>query len=52
MMGLSYSGCQKLSFSAFVKAIEKLNKRLNSSLQKKIISQNIDKLSVKFLAKK
>lgn len=44
--------CQKLNHSAFLIAIEKLNKRLNSSLQKKIISQNIEKLSIKFLARK
>nr|YP_009144904.1 ATPase subunit I [Euglenaria anabaena]AKJ83351.1 ATPase subunit I [Euglenaria anabaena] len=44
--------CQKLSNSAFVNAIEKLNKRLNSSLQKRIILQNIDRLSIKFLTKK
>lgn len=44
--------CQKLSNSAFLKAIENLEKRLNSSSQKKIISQNIEKLSFKTLANK
>lgn len=44
--------CQKLSNSAFSKAIENLDKRLNPSFQKKIISQNIEKLSFKTLANK
>lgn len=47
-----YSCCQKLSLFAFAKAVEKLNKRLNSNLQRKIILKNIDKLSVKSLARK
>lgn len=44
--------CQKLSIYAFDKAIDSLNKRLNSSLHKKIISQNIEKLSLKVLTSK
>ena len=47
---LTYSYCHKLSLSALSKSIDNLNNRLNSALEKKIISQNIDKLSVKFLA--
>lgn len=41
--------CQKLSVIAFEKSIDDLNKRLNSSLHKRIISQNIEKLSFKTL---
>lgn len=41
--------CHKLSLSALSKSIDNLNNRLNSILEKRIISQNIDKLSVKFL---
>lgn len=48
----SYSVCQKLSLFAFSQAIEKLNKRLNSNLQRKIVSRNIDKLSIKSLSRK
>lgn len=48
----TYSFCQKLSLFAFSKAIEKLNKRLNSNIQRKIILKNIEKLSVKSLARK
>lgn len=44
--------CQKLSNSALSKAIENLDKRLNPSFQKKIISQNIEKLSFKTLTNK
>lgn len=44
--------CQKLSNSAFISAVEKLNKRLNSNSQKKIISQNINKLSRKVVIRK
>lgn len=39
--------CQKLSQAALSKAIEKLNKKINSTVQKKFISQNIEKLSLK-----
>lgn len=45
----TYSYCQKLSLSALSKSIDNLNNRLNLALEKKIISQNIDKLSLKFL---
>nr|YP_009540975.1 ATPase subunit I [Discoplastis spathirhyncha]AYQ93490.1 ATPase subunit I [Discoplastis spathirhyncha] len=41
--------CNKLNHLAFEKAIEKLKKRLNSNVQKKIIFQNIDRLSSKAL---
>jgi hypothetical protein len=53
-MGLlnTYSFCQKLSLFAFTKAVDKLNKRLNSNIQRKIILKNIDKLSIKSLARK
>lgn len=44
--------CENLSQSAFKIALEKLNKRLNSNLQKKIISQNLYKLNLKFYGKK
>lgn len=44
--------CQKLSTFAFEKAIDSLNKRLNPNLHKRIISQNIEKLSLKTLASK
>jgi hypothetical protein len=47
-----YSFCQKLSLVAFSKAIDKLNKRLNSNIQRKIILKNIDKLSIKSLVRK
>nr|YP_009503381.1 ATPase subunit I [Euglena clara]AXA45477.1 ATPase subunit I [Euglena clara] len=40
---------QKLSLLAFSNAIDKLNKKLNPIYHKKIISQNIDKLSKNFL---
>lgn len=39
--------CLKLSELALTKAVEKLEKRLNSNIQRKIISQNIEKLSFK-----
>lgn len=39
--------CQKLSQAALSNAIEKLNKKINPSIQKKFISQNIEKLSLK-----
>jgi F-type H+-transporting ATPase subunit b len=38
--------CQKLNSLAFLKATEFLKKRLNSSIQKKFVSQNIEKLSL------
>lgn len=41
--------CQRLNTIAFEKAINNLNNRLNPSLHKKIISQNIEKLSFKTL---
>ena len=41
--------CQKLNQFAMNEAIEKINKKINSSIQKKIISQNIEKLSNKIL---
>jgi hypothetical protein len=41
--------CFKLSQFAFEKAIENLNKRLNPTSHKKIISQNIEKLSINTL---
>lgn len=41
--------CQKLSELALNKAVEKLEKKLNSNIQKKIITQNIDKLSSKYI---
>lgn len=44
--------CQKLGQSALSKAIEKLNKKLNPSFQKKIINQSIEKLSPKILVRK
>lgn len=44
--------CNRLTQFAFSKAVEKLNKRLNSTIQKKIISQNIEKLSLKILTSK
>lgn len=37
--------CQKLTQLALFQAKEKINKKMNSSVQKKIISQNIEKLS-------
>lgn len=44
--------CQKLTKLAFANAVEKLNNRLNAAYHKKIISQNIDKLSNKVLKAK
>lgn len=44
--------CNRLTQFAFSKAVEKLNKRLNSTIQKKIISQNIEKLSLRILTSK
>ena len=44
--------CQKLSSMAFEKAIDDLNKRLNPSLHKRIVSQNIEKLSMRTLGNK
>nr|YP_009145466.1 ATPase subunit I [Monomorphina parapyrum]AKL78939.1 ATPase subunit I [Monomorphina parapyrum] len=44
--------CQKLSFSALSRAIDTLTKRLNSNLQKKIVLQNIEKLSTKILTRR
>ncbi len=41
--------CQKLSELALNKAMEKLEKKLNNTIQKKIITQNIDKLSSKYI---
>lgn len=41
--------CQKLNQFAITKGIEKINKKINSSVQKKIISQSIQKLSTKIL---
>lgn len=41
--------CQKLSQVALIKAIEKISTKLNTNLQKKIISRKIEKLSVKSL---
>lgn len=41
--------CQKLSQFAISKSIEKINKRINSTSQRKIISQNIEKISIKVL---
>nr|YP_009538659.1 ATPase subunit I [Phacus pleuronectes]AYQ93670.1 ATPase subunit I [Phacus pleuronectes] len=38
--------CQKLNEFAFLKAIEILKKRLSSAVQRKIISQNTEKLSL------
>lgn len=37
--------CQKLTQLALLQAREKINKKMNASLQKKIIIQNIEKLS-------
>lgn len=42
--------CQKLSQFAISKSIEKINKRINATSQKKIISQNIEKISIKALS--
>lgn len=39
--------CQELSQIALVKAADKINKKMNYSLQKKFIVQNIEKLSLK-----
>lgn len=44
--------CQKLTYLAFTKSVDNLVKRLNVNLQKRIVSQGIDKLSIKFLARK
>lgn len=44
--------CQKLTYLAFAKSVDNLIKRLNSNLQKRIVSQAIDKLSSKFLARR
>nr|YP_010700472.1 ATP synthase CF0 subunit I [Strombomonas costata]WCH63611.1 ATP synthase CF0 subunit I [Strombomonas costata] len=44
--------CQKLSNLALTTVVDRLNKRLNSNLQKKILLQNIDKLSIKSLYRK
>nr|AJF36619.1 ATPase subunit I [Strombomonas acuminata] len=44
--------CQKLSYLALNTVVDRLNKRLNSNLQKKILLQNIDKLSIKSLNRK
>ena len=41
--------CQKLSQVALIKAIEKISSKLNPSLQKKIISRKIERLSLKAL---
>lgn len=41
--------CQKLSELALSRAVEKLEKRLTSNIQKKLITQNIDKLSSKYI---
>jgi len=41
--------CQKLSQFAISKSIEKINKSINSTSQRKIISQNIEKISLKAL---
>jgi F-type H+-transporting ATPase subunit b len=44
--------CQKLTYLAFTKSVENLTKRLSISLQKRIVTQGIDKLSVKFLTRR
>nr|YP_010700237.1 ATP synthase CF0 subunit I [Euglena deses]WCH63381.1 ATP synthase CF0 subunit I [Euglena deses] len=44
--------CLKLANLSLSKAIEKLNKKLNSNSQKKIILQNIEKLSSKTFSRK
>lgn len=44
--------CQKLSQDALSKSVEKLNKKLNINFQKKLIAQNIEKLSTKNLISK
>lgn len=44
--------CQQLGQFALEKAIEKLNKKLNPAFQKKLIAQNIEKLSSKTLVRK
>lgn len=41
--------CQNLSQKALKTAVENIGKKVNSSIQKKIILQNIDKLSSKAL---
>lgn len=40
--------CHKLGSSALLKTIEILNGTLNPNIQKKFVSRNIDKLSLKF----
>ncbi len=42
--------CLKLTNLSLSTAIEKINKKLNSAYQKKIISQTIDKLSSKIVS--
>nr|YP_007517047.3 ATPase subunit I [Euglena viridis]AEY70819.3 ATPase subunit I [Euglena viridis] len=44
--------CKRLSEFALSRAIDKLNKKLNPSFQKKIIAQSIEKLSLKVLIRK
>lgn len=44
--------CKKLSEFALSRAIGKLNKKLNPTFQKKIITQSIEKLSLKVLINK
>lgn len=44
--------CQKLSQFALLKAVEKLNKKINSNFHKKFVSQNIEKLSPRLLGRK
>jgi F0F1-type ATP synthase membrane subunit b/b' len=39
--------CNKLSQIALLKAAEKINEKMNYNFQKRIISQNIEKLSLK-----
>lgn len=42
--------CRKLSQFALIKATEKINKKMNYSLQKKFVMQSIEKLSTKTLS--
>ena len=42
--------CLKLTNLSLSTAIEKINKKLNSAYQKKIITQTIDKLSSKIMS--
>lgn len=44
---IPYFFCKNLSSLAFTKAVENINKKLNANLHKKIVYQNIDKLSGK-----